>query len=71
MPGVRRGPVTPGLVGELSELVGLPLSRERQETLTPFLRDFLDGMARLEEVDVSTCEPAQNLPPAQWFPSPH
>ncbi len=57
MPIARQGRVTPELVGQLSELAGLPLSRERQETLTPFLRDFLEGMARLEEVDVSTCEP--------------
>jgi Asp-tRNA(Asn)/Glu-tRNA(Gln) amidotransferase C subunit len=57
MPIARRGRVTPELVGQLSELSGLPLSRERQEALMPFLRDFLEGMARLEEVDVSKCEP--------------
>ncbi len=63
MAAVRRGTVTPELVGRLAALAGVPLSRERQEALVPLLREFLDGVARLEEVDVSMCEPPVGFEP--------
>lgn len=52
-----RGDVTPELVGRLAQLSGLHLSPERDVALVPFLEGFLAGAARLEEVDVSRCEP--------------
>ena len=62
-----RGKVTPELVGRLAELSGLRLPPERDIALVPFLEEFLAGAARLEEVDLSRCEPpvAFGRPPAR------
>ena len=62
----KRGTVTPGLVGQLAEAAGLALARDRQEALVPVLREFLDSMRRLEQVDLSLCEPLVGAwPPAR------
>ena len=53
--------MTPELVGQLAEHAGLSLSPDRQAALVPFLRELLDGAARLEEVDVTSYEPPRGF----------
>jgi Asp-tRNA(Asn)/Glu-tRNA(Gln) amidotransferase C subunit len=63
MGAVRRGQVTPELIGQLAALAGLRLSPDRQEALVPFVREFLEGMSRLEAVDLTGCEPPTTVEP--------
>jgi len=49
--------ITPEIVANLARAAGLPLRPERARTLAPLVEAILKDVARLEDVDVATCEP--------------